>query len=131
MTDPALAPFRTLLPELPRAGEFRRPGPLPGAARALALAATAIELSGSKRMLALVCADAHEASTLAAEIAWCAPALRVLEFSDWETLAYDHFSPHPDLVSDRLRALHALAERRCDVLVVAATTLALRVTPRA
>jgi transcription-repair coupling factor (superfamily II helicase) len=81
-------------------------------------------------MLVLVCADAHEASTLAAEIAWCAPSLRVLEFSDWETLPYDHFSPHPDLVSDRLRALHALAERTCDVLVVAATTLALRVAPR-
>lgn len=130
MTDSALVAFRTLLPDLPRAGEFRRPGPLPGAARALALAARALDLAAARRLLVLVCADAHEAHTLAAEIAWCAPTLRVLEFSDWETLPYDHFSPHPDLVSDRLRALHALATGRCDVLVVAATTLALRVAPR-
>ena len=130
MSVSALVPFRTLLPDLPRAGEFRRPAALPGAARALALAAGAEALAQDQRMLVLVCADAHEANTLAAEIAWCAPALRVLEFSDWETLPYDHFSPHPDLVSDRLRALHALAERRCEVLVVAATTLALRVSPR-
>jgi len=82
-------------------------------------------------MLVIVCADAHEASTLAADLSWFVPGLRVLEFPDWETLPYDHFSPHPDLVSERLRALHALALGACDVLALSATTLSQRVTPRA
>jgi len=48
---------------------------------------------------------------------------------DWETLPYDHFSPHQDLVSERLATLYRVARGECDVLVVAATTALYRFAP--
>ena len=35
-------------------------------------------------------------------------SLPIVNFPDWETLPYDLFSPHPDIVSQRLAALHRL-----------------------
>jgi transcription-repair coupling factor (superfamily II helicase) len=119
-----------LLPSVPRTGERAVAPRLPGAATALGFARLATLLRESKRTLVVVCADAADVHHLALEIAWFAPALRVREFSDWETLAYDHFSPHPDLVSDRLQALYALSNGSCDVLLVAATTATQKLSPR-
>jgi transcription-repair coupling factor (superfamily II helicase) len=103
---------------------------LPGAATALGFARLADELRAEKRTLIVVCANAQEVHQFAQEISWFDDSLRVREFSDWETLPYDHFSPHPDLVSDRLQALYALANNACDVLLVAATTATQRLTPK-
>ncbi len=66
---------------------------------------------------------------LAEEIAWFAPALRVVVLPDWETLPYDHFSPHQDLVSERLATLYRASRGECDVLLVAATTALHRLAP--
>jgi transcription-repair coupling factor (superfamily II helicase) len=120
----------SLLPALPRTGERAQLARLPGAATALAFARLARELSAEKRTLILICANAQEVHQFAQEISWFDSTLRVREFSDWETLPYDHFSPHPDLVSDRLQALYALANNACDVMLVAATTATQRLTPR-
>ncbi|MCX8016819.1 MAG: transcription-repair coupling factor, partial [Rhodocyclaceae bacterium] len=68
---------------------------------------------------------------LAEEIGWFAPDLRVHLLPDWETLPYDHFSPHQDLVSERLATLFAVSQGQCDVLVCAATTAATRLAPPA
>ncbi|UJF24527.1 transcription-repair coupling factor [Suttonella sp. R2A3] len=51
-------------------------------------------------------------------------------FSDWETLPYDPYTPHPDLVSERLRVLAELPTRRQAVVVVAASTLRQRLCPQ-
>ncbi len=128
MSDPGS--FGPLLPSPPPPGAYRRLAPPPGAALAAGLAQTARALTNQRRMLLVICAEALQAHTLAAEIAWFDPALRVREFADWETLPYDHFSPHPDLVSERMQALFALAQGQCDVLLVAATTLAQKLPPR-
>jgi transcription-repair coupling factor (superfamily II helicase) len=119
-----------LLPALPRTGERAQLARLPGAATALGFARLAGELRATKRTLIVVCANAQEVHQFAQEISWFDATLRVREFSDWETLPYDHFSPHPDLVSDRLQALYALGNNACDVLIVAATTATQRLTPR-
>jgi transcription-repair coupling factor (superfamily II helicase) len=119
-----------LLPALPRTGERAQIARLPGAATALAFARLALELSAERRTLILICANAQEVHQFAREISWFDSTLRVREFSDWETLPYDHFSPHPDLVSDRLQALYALGNNACDVMIVAATTATQRLTPR-
>ena len=50
-------------------------------------------------------------------------------FPDWETLPYDHFSPHQDLVSERLATLYRVSRGECDVVVVAATTALYRLAP--
>ncbi|MEA3120818.1 MAG: hypothetical protein QOH33_359, partial [Paraburkholderia sp.] len=80
-------------------------------------------------LVAVVCASAVDAQRLSQEIAWFAPSARVRLLPDWETLPYDTFSPHQDLVSERLATLHDLGEGRCDVLLVPATTALYRMPP--
>src|SRR5690606_19735779 len=62
------------------------------------------------RVLAIVTAAPADAARLAQEMSWFAPRLRVLLLPDWETLPYDAFSPHQDLVSERLSTLYALQQ---------------------
>ena len=80
-------------------------------------------------MLAIVCADPHDAERLKDEITWFAPALRAHVLPDWETLPYDAISPHQDLVSERLETLYLIARGEVDVLLVAATTALQRLAP--
>src|SRR5688572_18092370 len=82
---------------------------LPGSADALALARVAIAAQASKVPVAMFCARATDAARLQMEVAWFAPELRVTLFPDWETLPYDAFSPHHDLISERLETLHRIA----------------------
>ena len=55
----------------------------------------------------------------------------VLRFSDWETLPYDTFSPHQDIVSERMRALYQLCRGGKTLLIVPAATLAQKIPPQA
>jgi transcription-repair coupling factor (superfamily II helicase) len=57
-------------------------------------------------------------------------AVPILTLPDWETLAYDPFSPHQDIVSDRLLTLHRLGRLERAVLVVPVKTLMQRLPPR-
>ncbi|MVW73027.1 MULTISPECIES: transcription-repair coupling factor [unclassified Bordetella] len=83
----------------------------------------------SGRPLVVLTAAPLEAQRLADEIPLFAPGLRVRQLPDWETLPYDAFSPHQDLVSERLETLHALMQRTVDVLLVPVTTALYRVAP--
>jgi len=53
----------------------------------------------------------------------------VLHFPDWETLPYDNFSPHQDLVSRRLEALAKLPQLARAIVVLPVTTLLHRLCP--
>ncbi len=70
----------------------------------------------------VIAANALEAQRLVEEIPFFAPKLRVHLLPDWETLPYDHFSPHQDLVSERLATLHHIRSKPVDVVVVPITT---------
>ncbi|MEN9419325.1 MAG: hypothetical protein RI988_2945, partial [Pseudomonadota bacterium] len=74
-------------------------------------------------------AEPADAQRLADEMVFFVPTLRVAVFPDWETLPYDTFSPHQDLVSERLATLWRVMQRDLDVLLVAATTACTRVSP--
>src|ERR1700682_871466 len=76
----------------------RRYSGLAGSADALALG----RLAAQEKPLVVLTASAQDAQRLVEEIAWFSPALRVCLLPDWETLPYDQFSPHQDLVSERL-----------------------------
>ncbi len=91
---------------------------LVGSSDALALA----QQANKKTPLVVITANAHEAQRLTEEIPFFAPELRVHLLPDWETLPYDHFSPHQDLISERLATLHHVRSQSCDVLVVPVTT---------
>ncbi len=104
-----------------------------GSADAYVLAQAAAELKAQQRMLAVVVANATDAQRLLAEIPWFGnknqDALRCHLLPDWETLPYDAFSPHQDLVSERLATLYEVQNGHCDVLIVPATTALVRMAP--
>lgn len=53
----------------------------------------------------------------------------ITEFPDWETLPYDQFSPHEDIVSTRIGLLAGLSHLKNDVIFIAANTLMQRLCP--
>ena len=55
--------------------------------------------------------------------------LPVYLFPDWETLPYDVFSPHQDIISERLNALYHLPLMRSGILIVPANSLMQRLPP--
>jgi transcription-repair coupling factor (superfamily II helicase) len=113
------------LPGLPKPGQRLALPPYSPSADALALS----RLARPRQLLAVVTASPLEAQRLAEEIAWFAPTLRSHLLPDWETLPYDSFSPHQDLVSERLATLHAVSRSECDILIAAASTAVTRLAP--
>ncbi|HSG88841.1 MAG TPA: transcription-repair coupling factor [Pseudomonadales bacterium] len=100
-------------------------------ADALALARAA---RGATGMLLVVARDTREAARLEQELTFFLDAEDdpvVLHFPDWETLAYDSFSPHQDIVSQRIATLQRLPETQRTVLVAPISTLMHRVPPAA
>ena len=53
----------------------------------------------------------------------------ILSFPDWETLPYDVFSPHQDIISQRLKTLYALPDVDRGLLILPVTMLMQRVAP--
>ena len=105
----------------------RRYTRLSGSSDALALS----RLASSEKPLALISATALDAQRLVEEVAWFSPELRVCLLPDWETLPYDQFSPHQDLVSERLATLYRIQRGEFDVAVVPAPTALVRLCPPA
>jgi transcription-repair coupling factor (superfamily II helicase) len=105
----------------------RRYTRLAGSADALALA----RLASAQKPLAVIAATALDAQRLVEEMGWFAPALSVCLLPDWETLPYDQFSPHQDLVSERLATLYRIQRGDFDVAVVPAPTALVRLCPPA
>jgi transcription-repair coupling factor (superfamily II helicase) len=122
-----------MLPLIAPGKRHQTPRPL-GSADALVLARFAAQ---ADRVTAIVCADPSDAQRLEAELPLFAPGLRVAVFPDWETLPWDRFSPHHDLISERLATLWRLqqargkpaAQRDIDVVLLPATTALTRLAP--
>ena len=75
--------------------------------------------------------SAHQIDTDLRTLLAHQPNYPVISFPDWETLPYDLFSPHPEIVSQRLAALQSLPSMRQGLLVVAVHTLMQYVMPKA
>lgn len=118
------------LPKLQPGRRMALPRPA-GSADALLLARLAQRELQEGRLTAIVTADANDAQRLLEEIAFFAPQLRLALFPDWETLPYDTFSPHQDLISERLATLWRILQREADVVLVPASTALYRVAPPA
>ncbi|AIF48717.1 transcription-repair coupling factor [Dyella japonica] len=115
-------------PSLPTSPKQRRFWTSPrGSSRALLVAEAARSHSG---LLVAVTRDTQRAHALEDELRVFAGNLPVLHFPDWETLPYDVFSPHPDIVSQRIATLYQLPNVQRGVLVVPIATLMQRIAPR-
>ena len=126
------------LPKLNPGKRFTLPRPS-GSADALLLAQLARRDKAQGRLTAIVTSDASDAQRLIEEIGFFEPGLRIALFPDWETLPYDGFSPHQDLISERLATLWRIHTRgqaqhsddSADVVLVPATTALYRLAPPA
>ncbi|MEO6825201.1 MAG: transcription-repair coupling factor [Nitrosospira sp.] len=111
---------------IPPPGSTIRYSHFDGSGDALALA----RLAQSAKPVAIIAASALAAQRLLEEIPFFAPELRTYLLPDWETLPYDNFSPHQDLISERLATLYQLMSGTCDILIVPVTTAVYRMPPR-
>src|SRR5215470_7802744 len=99
-----------------------------GSAAALALAEAVL---ADQRLYVVIADAARELERLSAELRFFGgAALPLLRLPDWEVLPYDLFSPHPDIISERLQTLYELPQRRHGCLIVSADTLLQRLAPR-
>lgn len=53
----------------------------------------------------------------------------ILRFPDWETLPYDNFSPHEDIISERLGLLNALKDEPKAIILTTAANIVHRLAP--
>jgi transcription-repair coupling factor (superfamily II helicase) len=142
-SSPAINPHRLFMPAtnrkidnpcsprtplLPDSADVRLHwGQLYGDSDALAIASAAERFKG---MLLVITPDSQTAAHLVDEIRFYSKAgSDIHQFPDWETLPYDVFSPHQDIISERLETLYQLPGTKDGVLVVPITTLLQRVAP--
>ena len=120
------------LPPLAPGKRFTVPRPV-GSADALLLARLAERQVAARQKLAIIAAEPADVQRLQDELLFFAPTLRVAVFPDWETLPYDTFSPHQDLISERLATLWRLyrsdGQEGVDVVLLPATTALTRLAP--
>ena len=120
------------LPKLTPGKRYALPRPL-NSSDALLLARLAEREKKGGRPVAVITADPSDAQRLLEEIPFFLPGLRCALFPDWETLPYDSFSPHQDLISERLATLWRIQQRKAndgaDVVLVPATTALYRLAP--
>lgn len=82
-------------------------------------------------LVMVITEDANLSSRLNLECAYIlGDSAACQEFPDWETLPYDHFSPHEDIISDRLRLLSLLPSQNKGALFVSTQALMHRLCPR-
>src|SRR3954468_8708944 len=118
MQIPAIAPGK----------RFTLPRPI-GSADALLLARFAQAQAAQKKLTAIISAEPADTQRLEGELAFFAPELRIAVFPDWETLPYDTFSPHQDLISERLATLWRIRQGEVDVVLMPASTALVRLAP--
>ncbi|MCB1843208.1 MAG: transcription-repair coupling factor, partial [Halioglobus sp.] len=120
--------FKALVDSTPwpgKAGSRTAIGPTSGCADALCIAELARE-----RLLVVIASDTASALALERELPFFLEhPTEILHFPDWETLPYDNFSPHQDIVSERLHTLYRLAALRTGILIVPVSTLMHRLAP--
>ena len=116
------------IPVIAPGKRFTLPRP-PGSADALLLARFAQVQAAQKKLTAIVTAEPADTQRLEDELAFFAPNLRIAVFPDWETLPYDTFSPHQDLISERLATLWRIRQGEVDVVLLPASTALVRLAP--
>src|SRR3989338_1574840 len=112
---------------LPKPGALLRQPRQHGSADSLLLAQLK---AACAQTLAIITETPADAQRLVEEIRYFAPQFSTHLLPDLETLPYDHFSPHPDLVSERLATLYQISQRTCDITVLPISTALMRLPPQ-
>lgn len=111
-------------PEKP--GSRTAVGPCPDAIPSMLIAEAAAE----KKVLVVVTPTTSSAAELERELGFfLEPSTPVLTLPDWEILPYDNFSPHQDIVSERLKTFRELPYLTSGILIAPISTLMQRTPP--
>ncbi len=124
----SLSPLAPTLPE--KQNESKQWGQLYGSSLGLAVASAIQKHPG---LVLVLTTDMQAATRLAYELRFFAgdnEEAPILTFPDWETLPYDIFSPHQDIISQRLSTLYRLPSVKRGVLIVPIATAMHRLPPR-
>ncbi|KGE51724.1 transcription-repair coupling factor [Xanthomonas axonopodis pv. vasculorum] len=118
-------------PPLPKSGQLRAYWRAPSSPTALAwsIARAAEAHAGPLLVIARDNQSAHQIEADLHALLGEHAALPVVPFPDWETLPYDQFSPHPEIISQRLAALHRLPGLTRGVVIVPVQTLLQQLAP--
>ncbi len=105
---------------------------LPAGALPIAIGAAARRHPG---LTLVVTKDANTAIELARGIRFfqdeeARQQLPLLRFPGWGTLPYESFSPHPEIISERVRVLHNLLHVKRGILITPAPLLLQRIAPK-
>jgi transcription-repair coupling factor (superfamily II helicase) len=116
-----------LAPVIPtHASDKQRWGQLSGSAQSLAVANAANQ---AEQLTILISNDTASALRFEQELSFYGADLDIVHFPDWEILPYDTFSPHQDIISERLTTLHKLSQLKKGILIVPVSTLMHRLLP--
>lgn len=122
---PIADPLQPPLPTKP--GQRIQWAHLPGASLSLALGQA---IQDYQKTVVIITPDTLTATRLEYELNFFQQGIPVLHFPDWETLPYDYFSPHQDIISERLATLYKLGHLQQAAIVIPISTLMNRLCPR-
>lgn len=115
-------------PKLPQAGKkFTWESPESGEALWL----SELKESAKDTPFCIICDSAQAARALKTALAFFAPNFKTAILPDSETLPYDPFSPHPDLISEKLKTLWQMSQNAVDFLIIPAAVALQRLAPSA
>ncbi|WP_240775972.1 transcription-repair coupling factor [Nitrincola schmidtii] len=122
-----LTAFSYALPH--SAGDIKRLGQVTGCSTGLLL--QQLLEQQHQGLVLMVCKDNETALRVREETRFfCQNDQEILLFPDWETLPYDSFSPHQDIISQRIETLYRLPSMKRGVLIVSVSTLMQRIAPK-
>ena len=102
-------------------------GSLFGSSEALALTEFA---ESNKGVVLYIARDIANHDEIKKALLFFKKSIKILDFSSWEVLAFDHFSPHPDIVSSRIHTLSKLSSIETAIVVTTVETLSQRLCPK-
>ncbi|MCP4043914.1 MAG: transcription-repair coupling factor, partial [Gammaproteobacteria bacterium] len=126
-TKPHISPFQPILPDTK--GDRRHWRRLYGSSTGLVISRAAGLHNGP---VIVITPNTATANRLEEEVHFFLEDedIPLLHFPDRETLPYDPFSPHQDIISERLAALHRLPTLERGIIIVPVTTTMERLPPR-
>ena len=120
-------PTQLLETPAPTTAQPLRVGQLYGSSRSLLLSQ---QIARHPGLSVIVCCDMTDAEQLEQEIRFFSSEQpRIYRFPDLETLPYDQFSPHQDIVSERIRCLASISEADSGILILPISTLLQKIAP--
>lgn len=86
-------------------------------------------IANSKQPILIIVPDSLTVAQLTDAIHFFTGEDSLLHFPDWETLPYDHFSPHQDIISERLAVLSRLPTLKTGAVITTVDTILHRLPP--